>query len=350
MSQEVGESVDNFIVRLRNKADKCSFTLENKDERISEQLIKGIHMTDEKKKLISKGEALTLTMAIEMARSFEVSHKDLNEYMYYNNNTKAGSAMKTIEAVGMRRKMTREQACGRCGTHHSPRTCPAYKTVCQKYAEWQWTPTREAAFKKLKDLIHEDLILRYFNPNIPTIIEVDSSLHGLGAVLLQENKPIAFASKALTDTEKRYAKIERELLAVVFGRERFHTYIYGKPVTVKSDHNPLQHIQQKNIGSAPPRLQRMLVRIQPYDSTIEYKPGPEMTIADYLSRVNPKAGETIEPEATVHAVTVTDEKFDELRRETKKDPEFGPLLEQIIMGWPERSMQVQKSLRKYWSI
>ncbi|GFO36665.1 hypothetical protein PoB_006317000 [Plakobranchus ocellatus] len=89
-------------------------------------------MTDEKKKLISKGDALTLTMTIEMARSFEDGHKDLNEYMFYINNTRAESAMKTIEAVGMRRRIKGEQACGRCGTHHSQRSCPAYMTVCQK--------------------------------------------------------------------------------------------------------------------------------------------------------------------------------------------------------------------------
>ncbi|GFN90845.1 retrovirus-related pol polyprotein from transposon 17.6 [Plakobranchus ocellatus] len=86
-----------------------------------------------------------------------------------------------------------------------------------------------------------------------------------------------------------------------------HLHIHGKPVTVKLDYKPLQNIQQNNIGSAPQRLQRMLLRIQPYDCTIEYKPGREMTIADYLSRVNPKAGETIGLNLGYsHAVTVTD--------------------------------------------
>ena len=51
--------------------------------------------------------------------------------------------------------------------------------------------------------------------------------------------------KALTDTEQRYANIERELLAVVFGCERFHTYVYGKPFVVESDHKPLEMIQKK---------------------------------------------------------------------------------------------------------
>ena len=84
----------------------------------------------------------------------------------------------------------------------------------------------------------------------------------LGAVLLQDKKPIAYASKSLTDAEKRYANIERELLA-----ERFHSYVYRKEFTVESDHEPLEMIQLKNLTAAPPRLQRMLLGIQHYYNT-----------------------------------------------------------------------------------
>ncbi|GFO45201.1 transposon ty3-i Gag-Pol polyprotein [Plakobranchus ocellatus] len=175
-------------------------------------------------------------------------------------------------------------------------------------------------------------------------------MNGLGAVLLQNDAPVAFVSKRLTETEKRFANTERELLAVVFGCERFHTYIYGKPVIVKSDHKPLQNIHQKHIAHAPPRLQRMLLRIQPYDCTILYKPGKEMVIADYLSRANLKEGNTIALEATIYAVHATDSKIEQIKTEAKKDPELGTLLEQIIHGWPDNSNQVQKGLRRYWSI
>ena len=65
------------------------------------------------------------------------------------------------------------------------------------------------------------------------MIQVDASEEVLDAALLQEDRPIAFASKSLTDTEKRYANIERELLACVFGSEQFHTYVYGKPHTIE---------------------------------------------------------------------------------------------------------------------
>ena len=116
-------------------------------------------------------------------------------------------------------------------------------------------------FEALKESIHSEMTLAYFDPNIPAEIEVDASMNGLGAALIQSGKPIAFSSKALTPTESRYANIERELLAVVYGSEKFHTYVFGKSVTVYSDHKPLENIILKQLSLAPPRLQRMLLRI-----------------------------------------------------------------------------------------
>ena len=116
-------------------------------------------------------------------------------------------------------------------------------------------------------------------------------MSGTGATLINDNKIVAFGSKRLTDTESRYANIERELQAVVFGCERFHTYVYGKEFQTESDHKPLENIQNKNIAQAPPRLQRMLLRLQPYDAQILYKPGKEIRIPDYLSRTQPTQGE-----------------------------------------------------------
>ena len=68
---------------------------------------------------------------------------------------------------------------------------------------------------------------------------------------MQKGKPIGFASKSLSDAETRYANIEREMLAVVFGCERFHTYVFGKSVTIESDHRPLEMIHLNNLSAAP---------------------------------------------------------------------------------------------------
>ena len=88
-------------------------------------------------------------------------------------------------------------------------------------------------------------------------IQVDASGKGLGAALIQDDGPVTFASKALTPTEQRYANNERELLACVFGAERFQTYVFGRHFTIESDHKSLEQISMKNLADAPVRLQRM---------------------------------------------------------------------------------------------
>ena len=86
------------------------------------------------------------------------------------------------------------------------------------------------SFQRIKGLLENSLLelLQYYDRNKPVTLQCDASLKGLGACIIQEGKPIAFASKSLMDTETRYANIERELLAIVFGCEKFHTYLYGR--------------------------------------------------------------------------------------------------------------------------
>ena len=90
----------------------------------------------------------------------------------------------------------------------------------------------------------------------------------MGAALLQEGKPIAYASCALTETQQRYSQIEKETLAIVFGCKKFHQYIYGQQVTVESDHKPLQSIYKKGIYEMPARLQNFMFQLQKYDLEI----------------------------------------------------------------------------------
>ena len=108
----------------------------------------------------------------------------------------------------------------------------------------------------------------------------------MGGVLMQEGCPIAFGNKSLTDTESRHANIEHELLVVVYGCERFQTYLYGKPFTAQSDLKPLEMIQLKNLRAAPQSLQCILLRLQNYDVTIQYQPEKMLLLADGLSRLS----------------------------------------------------------------
>ena len=146
-----------------------------------------------------------------------------------------------------------------------------------------------ASFQKIKDLIAKSATkpLRYYDRRKPVTVQADASQRGLGAYLLQEGEPIAYASKSLTDTETRYANIERAPCHYIRFLAVQHVCpgnVLGRPFTVESDHKPLEMIHQKNLASALPRLQHMLLQLQQYDVTIKYRPGKEMLLADALSR------------------------------------------------------------------
>ena len=138
-------------------------------------------------------------------------------------------------------------------SHHTEPLCAMLK----QEAVFAWDEMANASFQKIKDLIAKSATkpLRYYDRRKPVTVQADASQRGLGVCLLQDGQPIAYASKSLTDTETRYANIERELLASVFTCQRFNTYMLGRPFTVESDHKPLEMIHQKSLVSAPPRLQ-----------------------------------------------------------------------------------------------
>ena len=94
----------------------------------------------------------------------------------------------------------------------------------------------------MKEAVSAEVTLNYFDPQKPITLQVDASMAGLGAVLFQEDRPVAFASRALTETESQYTNIEREMLAVVFGCERFPNFLFSQDFIVESDHKPLESI------------------------------------------------------------------------------------------------------------
>ncbi|PFX30057.1 Retrovirus-related Pol polyprotein [Stylophora pistillata] len=122
-----------------------------------------------------------------------------------------------------------------------------------------------------------------------TEISVDASPVGLAAILSQvdpktgDSHVITYASCSLTATEQRYSQTGREALAVVWACERLHLYIYGKPVTVYTDHKPLVSIYGNPSLKLPARIERWPLRLQPYQITVKYRRG-EVNLADYLSR------------------------------------------------------------------
>ncbi|KAK3737844.1 hypothetical protein QZH41_004781 [Actinostola sp. cb2023] len=133
------------------------------------------------------------------------------------------------------------------------------RELTRKDVEWQWSEKQEKAFAEVKRAVTEAPVLRYYDPKKDLEIQCDASQSGLGATLMQEGKPIAYASRALSECETRYAQIEKEMLAIVYSLEKFHQYTFGRLVKVQSDHKPLEAILKKPLSRAPQRLQGMMM-------------------------------------------------------------------------------------------
>ena len=149
-------------------------------------------------------------------------------------------------------------------------------------------------------------MLPYFDRNKYTILQTDASKKGFGAVILQDNKPIYFTSRNLTLAKKNYQNLERECMAVIWGMEKFHFYLYGKEFLLQTDQKPLTSIFKKHLVDVSPRVRRIAMRSWPYTFKTEWIPGKDNAIADRLSRVSPTPVNLIksEIELPIHQVNI----------------------------------------------
>ena len=150
----------------------------------------------------------------------------------------------------------------------------------------QWNEELETSFNALKKAISCKPILKLPDVEREFTIRTDASDHAVGCVLLQEHEgimhPVAYASKKLTDRERKYAVEEREALALIWGIQKFHRYIYGREFTMETDHLGLQYLKTGNIRNA--RVMRWSLALQDYKFKVKYIKGSENSMADYLSR------------------------------------------------------------------
>lgn len=153
---------------------------------------------------------------------------------------------------------------------------------------WTWSPDQERSFSEIKQELVKPTVLALYNPQAETKVSADASSFGMGAVLLQQDgqtwKPVAYASRALSDTEKRYAQIEKEALATTRACEKFSTYILGRSFLIESDHKPLiPLLNTKHLDDLPPRILRFQLRLAKYEYKANHVPGKLLYVADTLS-------------------------------------------------------------------
>ncbi|KAI5731889.1 hypothetical protein M8J77_017897 [Diaphorina citri] len=217
------------------------------------------------------------------------------------------------------------------------------RELLKSNVEWSWTSAHDQMLSKLKDSVSEVTKLAHFDPTQTVQIQCDASKDALGCCLLQNNRPVSYASRNLTAAERNYAQIEKELLAVVFAFSKFHNFVYGNHnITVMTDHSPLVSIVKKNMGDIKNnRLKRLLIKLLPYSFQLNYLPGKFMYVADLLSRNFEK--ELVEDDLSmndmVHVLTefiaeISEERFDQFQKETKLDAVLSKVLEFYNSGWP----------------
>jgi hypothetical protein len=231
------------------------------------------------------------------------------------------------------------------------------RQLTKKEVEWAWDAIQDDTLTKLKKLVSSAPVLALFNPSLPIKLTVDASQCGLGAALIQNGRPVEYASRTMSQTQRQYAQIEKEMLAVQFGLEKFHQYVYGQEVIVETDHKPLLGIAKKPLTEVSPRLQRMRLRCLRYHYQLEYHPGKDMVVADSLSRF---------PSETVYRDhdALTEEQFaavveqtiptplgrERCKEMTAKDPTMQALITYLQTGWPDSKKHAPGPVKPFWTV
>ncbi|XP_039893254.1 uncharacterized protein K02A2.6-like [Simochromis diagramma] len=214
------------------------------------------------------------------------------------------------------------------------------------------------AFRDAKSLLLQNKVLVHYSTNLPLKLACDASPYGLGAVISHvmengEERPVAFASRTLTEAEQKYAQIEKEALAIIFGVKKFHKYLYGRKFTLITDHKPLLAILGPK--SAVPtlaalRMQRWALILMAYNYDIEYRRSAEHANADALSRLPRNTPDNIAEEGSIFYFSHVEELpivAKDIERATMKDPILSKVWSYTMNGWP--SYMQDESLKPYFT-
>ncbi|KAF6034356.1 hypothetical protein EB796_007337 [Bugula neritina] len=236
------------------------------------------------------------------------------------------------------------------------------RELLHKNTPWIWDVAQEQAFCEIKKELQRCVELAPYSPQRETVIHTDASQCGIGAALFQfqdngELRLVCAASRALSETEKRYATIEQEALAVVWACEKFRDYIVGLRVVIKTDHKPLVPLLNDiELDKNPARIQRFRMRLMRFQYKVEHISGKKNVIADALSRsVGPisEADVMFMEEVELFAVsalhnTATSPRLKELKVQQENDEVISRVLQYVRSGWPTYLLSHKILLRPYF--
>ncbi|UYV70824.1 K02A2.6-like [Cordylochernes scorpioides] len=239
---------------------------------------------------------------------------------------------------------------------------PLNQLLVKRY-DWRWDSAQEEAFEKVKKLLSTSPALTLFDPNLPTTVSADASSYGLGAVLLQKSedgyqKAVAYASRTMSETEKRWAQIEKESLAIVWACERFQDYLMGNTFSIETDHKPLIPIfSTKNLDEMTPRIQRLRLRMMRYSYSIYHTPGKDIVVADALSRSPIKISheKDLENEICSFVQQITscppfkDENMKEIWQYQNEERVCREIKDYCEKGWPTKN-ELSAEAKAFWCL
>ena len=222
---------------------------------------------------------------------------------------------------------------------------------------WKWHEEEQSALDVLKQALTGDQVMTYFDPKKQTEIIVDASPVGLGGLLMQDGKVVCYASRALSEVERRYSQTEREMLAAVWAPEHFHLYVYGSKFSIITDHKPLLGIFNSNKPTST-RMDRWKLRLMPYHCQLFYRPGKDAeNPADFMSRHPEVSGSQVPNLAeeyinyVCHNAVPKAMTLDEVRGETQQDSTMRALSKAIETGkWSTPEVQEYTKVKEELSV
>ncbi len=225
---------------------------------------------------------------------------------------------------------------------------------------WLWGPDQDHAFTEVKAELTQSTVLALYDPETTTKVAADASSFGLGAVLMQQTRgdwrPVAYASRSMSDTEKRYAQIEKEALAVTWACEKFADFLLGSKFAIETDHKPLVPIlSTKHLDDLPRRVLRFRLRLARFDYIICHVPGKLLYTADALSWAPlPGTGDLstqLEVETFIGAIMrtlpATAPRLEAYRKCQADDGVCSQVRRYCEEGWPEKRF-ISPDLMPFW--
>ena len=226
---------------------------------------------------------------------------------------------------------------------------PLYNLLKKKNVKWNWTAECSKAMKMVKEILASEKVLMRYDTELPLKLITDASAVGVGAVLVHQlpdglERPVCYSSRTLTPTEKKYAVVEKEALAVSFGIKKFQQYLYGRRFCLVTDNRALSLIlnPERDLPSlVTARMQRYALQLAAYAYEVELRKSEKMGIADTLSRM-PLPTEIVDEDEEAWCPRILSMEHEgptlsatEAESATRRDPVLGRVLQLVRSGWPE---------------